>query len=166
MILVAKFRVPVESLPPSNINGRHLFRFRIISEDKNRISQYSPLFTIESKGQIWPLQTTAVANVSISEDAVNIYWETPIYYNVGASAVGASVMHNHTAEYRVHDADVFVSWDSAPFIYYGRTGTGQINLVKPASDPTYARVVGQVANYPPTKSERFQIFDTGQVRVK
>jgi hypothetical protein len=161
-----KFRVPVENLPPPNINGRHLFRFRVASEDRNRISQYSPLFTIESKGQIYPLQTTAVVNVSTSEDAVNIYWETPIYYNVGASAVGASVQHNHTAEYRVHDADVFVSWDSAEFIYYGRTSTGQINLVKPASNPTFARVIGQVANYPPTRSDKFKIFDTGQVRVK
>lgn len=158
-----KFRVPVERLPAPNVNGRQLFRFRVLSEDRNRQSQYSPLFTIESKGQIYPLQTTAT--VSASGGVVLVYWETPSVYNVGASAVGASVQHNHESEWRVHDSDIFVSWNGNPFIYYGRSTDSEIALIPPSSGIVNVRVVGQVANYPPTRSNLFRIFDTGTVPV-
>lgn len=155
-----KFKVPVEQLPPPNINGRHLFRFRILSEDRNRFSQYSPLFTIESKGQIFPLQTTAT--VSASGGVILVYWETPSIYNTGASAVGASVQHNHDSEWKIHDADIFVSWDGNAFTYYGRSNDSEIALIPPGAVSS-VRVVGQVANYPPTRAEMFKIFDTGSI---
>lgn len=157
---MARFRVPVEGLPNPNINGRHLFRFRILSEDRNRISQYSPLFTVESKGQIFPLETQAV--VSVSASVVTLYWETPTIYNAGASAIGASVQHNHQSEFRVHPADIFVSWDNGSFSYYGRTSDSQIGVIRPPG-VSNIRVKGQIANYPPTLSDRFKIFDTGTV---
>lgn len=153
-----KFRVPVENLPAPNSNGRHLFRFRVLSEDRNRQSQYSPLFTIESKGQIYPLQSQAT--VSISASVVTVYWTTPSVYNVGASAVGASVQHNHESEWRVHDADIFVSWNGDPFVYQGRSIISEVALTRPPG-AVNVRVVGQVANYPPTRLELFKIFDTG-----
>lgn len=154
-----KFRVPVERLPASNVNGRQLFRFRVLSEDRNRQSQYSPLFTIESKGQIYPLQTTAT--VSASGGVILVYWQIPSVYNVGASAVGASVQHNHGSELRVHETDIFISWNGEAFTYYGRTNDSSIAIVKPSGSFTNIRVIGQVANYPPTRSDLFKIFDTG-----
>lgn len=156
-----KFRVPVESLPPPNVNGRHLFRFRVLSEDRNRQSQYSPLFTIESKGQVWPLQTTAT--VSASGGVILVYWETPSIYNTGASAIGASVQHNHESEWKIHQSDIFVSWDGNEFIYYGRSSDSEIALIPPSPSIVSVRVVGQVANYPPTKLDLFKIFDTGTI---
>lgn len=159
---MAKFRIPVENLPAPNINGRHLFRFRVLSEDRNRFSQYSPLFTIESKGQIYPLETTAI--VSASAGVVSVYWETPSIYNTGASAVGASVQHNHESEWRVHDSDIFVSWDNNAFIYYGRSADSEIAIIPPEGVSS-VRVVGQVANYPPTRLDLFKIFDTGNIAL-
>lgn len=159
---MARFRIPVENLPNPNINGRHLFRFRIVSEDRNRISQYSPLFTVESKGQTNPLETQAT--VIISASVVNVYWETPSIYNTGASAVGASVQHNHESEWKVHDSDIFVSWDGNSFIYYGRSRDSEIGIIIPEGTSN-ARIIGQVANYPPTRSSLFEIFDTGTVAL-
>lgn len=159
---MAKFKVPVEHLPPPNINGRHLFRFRVVSEDRNRQSQYSPLFTIESKGQIWPLES--IVNISASGATVNVYWEAPSYFNVGPSAVGASVLHNHESEWKIHDVDIFISWDGNSFVYYGRSPDSEISILKP-SGVSNVRVIGQMANYPPTKKEMFQLFDTGTVPV-
>ena len=159
---MAKFRVPVENLPAPNTDGRQLFRFRILSEDRNRSSQYSALFTIESKGQIYPAETTAIASVSAS--IVTVSWVTPSLYNTGASAVGGTVLHNHGTDWRVHDADVFVSWDGGVFIYYGRSKDSDINIVPPYGISS-ARVVGQAANYPPTRLEKFTIFDTGTLAV-
>ena len=153
-----RFRVPVENLPNPNINGRHLFRFKILSEDRNRVSQYSPLFTVESKGQIYPLEASPV--LSISASVVSVYWETPSIYNVSASAIGASVQHTHESEWKIHPADIFVSWDGNDFIYYGRTNDSEISILRP-SGVSNIRVVCQVASYPPTKNKIFEIFDTG-----
>src|SRR6056300_336064 len=102
---MAKFIIPVEDLPPPDINGNHVFRFRILSEDRNRQSQYSTLYTIESTGQIFPLESPY--EITSSGSVIGVYWETPSYFNVGASAVGASVLHNHESEWKTHPMDVF-----------------------------------------------------------
>lgn len=159
---MAKFTVPVEHLPPPNADGNHLFRFRIVSEDRNRLSQYSTLYVISSKGQTYPLQTTA--QLSQSASVVNVYWETPSIYNIGASAVGASVLHNHQSEWKIHPSDIFISWDSGSFEYFGRSNDSEIAIIKRPGAATI-RVIGQAANYPPTRSDRFKIFDTGTVSL-
>lgn len=157
-----KFTIPVEQLPPPDADGNHVFRFRILSEDRNRQSEYSTLFVIESKGQIYPLQTTA--EYVSSGSVTTVYWETPSYYNVGASAVGASVLHNHESEWKIHPSDIFVSWDSGSYEYFGRTIDSNIGIIK-RPGATSLKVRGQVANHPPTVSDRFLIFETDTISV-
>jgi len=43
---MAKIKVPVEKLPPPNYLGNHYIRFRVSSEDRNSISEWSRLFKI------------------------------------------------------------------------------------------------------------------------
>lgn len=159
---MAKFTIPVEQLPPPNEDGTHVFRFRIISEDRNRQSEYSTLYTIESKGQIYPLQETA--EVVSAGSVVNVYWEVPSYYNVGASAVGASVLHNHESEWKIHPSDIFVSWDGGTYEYFGRTVDSNIGVIKRQGASTL-KVRGQVANYPPTVSDKFKYFETDTISI-
>jgi hypothetical protein len=155
---VPKFIVPVENLPPPNEDGRHIFRIRVLSQDRNRSSQYSTLYSVLSTGQIHPLQSPVEYN--IANDVINVYWETPSIYNI----ISASVFHNHESEWRIHDSDIFVSFDGDPFEYYGRSRDNQIGVIL-RSGASSIRVVGQVANYPPKKLEIFQIFDTGTISL-
>ena len=157
-----KFTIPVENLGPPNENGDHLFRFRVISQDRNRVSQFSTLYQIKSLGQIYPKQSSACA--TYVNNIINIYWDTPSIYNIGASAIGASVQHNHGIDWKIHDADIFISWNSGSFEYVGRSKDNQFSIIK-TNNATTARVVGQVANYPPVKSDIFKIFDTGNISV-
>lgn len=159
---MAKFTIPVEKLGPPNAEGQQLFRFRIISTDRNRYSQYSTLFAIDSTGQIYPQLSSACA--TYINNILNVYWDTPSIYNVGASAFGASVLHNHGTDWKVHDADIFVSWDGATFEYQGRSKDNSFAIIK-SNAATTARIIGQVANYPPTRSDIFKIFDTGVISV-
>ena len=106
---MAKFKIPVEKLPPPNINGDHLIRFRVSTEDRNSISEWSKLFSIPSVGQIHPLESEYT--ISASTNLVSLYWDTPSIYNTGASAIGASVLHNHESEWKQHDSDIFVKFD-------------------------------------------------------
>ena len=159
---MAKFTVPVEQLGPPNENGDQLFRFRIISQDRNRFSQYSTLYVIKSDGQIYPLQSTP--RYIVSSSVINVYWDTPSIYNIGASAFGASVLHNHGTDWKIHDADIFVSWNGGSYEYVGRSKDNGFAIVIQGSKTT-ARVVGQVANYPPKKLDIFKIFDTGTITL-
>jgi hypothetical protein len=160
-----RFVVPVENLPPPDKNGNHLFRFRIISEDQNRISQYSNLYVIKSTGQIYPLESVAFAELTSSGSVINVTWETPSIYNVGPSAVGASVLHNHEGEWKVHDSDIFVKWIGSglpdTYEYYGRSKDNQVSIICNQS-ASAAIIVGDVAHYDSLKDRQpnpiFTIF--------
>jgi hypothetical protein len=147
---MAKFTVPVENLPPPNKDGNHLFRFRMISGDQNRISQYSTLYIIKSTGQIYPLTSEARAELSGSGSIINITWETPSIYNVGASAVGASVQHNHEGEWKIHDSDIYIKWIGIglpdTFEYFGRSRDNTASIIRNPS-ASAAVIVGDVAYY-------------------
>jgi hypothetical protein len=119
---MAEIRIPVEKLPPPDKNGDHAFQFRIISVDKNQWSAWSQLYVIKSIGQYRPLESNIVAAVSAKD--VNLTWDTPIIYNNSASLSSASISHNHSQDFKQHDTDIFVQWNSASgmadFQYHAR----------------------------------------------
>jgi hypothetical protein len=162
---MAKFKIPVEKLPPPNINGDHLIRFRVSTEDRNSISEWSKLFSIPSVGQIHPLESEYT--ISASTNLVSVYWDTPSIYNTGASAIGASVLHNHESEWKQHDSDIFVKFDDLTteyFVYWGRSSDNSFSIV-PYFGATSVRVIVQVASHPPTLLNKFKILDTGIVSL-
>jgi hypothetical protein len=175
---MAKFIIPVEQLPPPNADGNQLFRFRIKSEDGNTYSEYSSLYIIESKGQIYPLQVSASA--SLQGNNVVVAWDTPSIYNYSSSAtlykngaelsgISASVLHNHGTDWKVHDADIFVSWfingSYQDWQYQGRSKDNNFFIQK-VSNATKVKVYGQVATYPPTRNTtKFKIFETPEINL-
>lgn len=85
---MAKFRIPLPSLPPPNKDGNHLFRFRVTSEDKTRASAYSNLYIVKASGQVYPgvVANNFKVTKGTASQATTIAWEMPIEYSVGASA--------------------------------------------------------------------------------
>jgi hypothetical protein len=63
-------------LPPLSPNGEYLLRYRIISEDKNRTSHWSPIYTLDLKsvqkgiGDTAPDLTFAAANISTTSNLI------------------------------------------------------------------------------------------------
>lgn len=159
---MAKIKVPVERLPPPNFLGNHYIRFRVSSEDRNSVSEYSRLFKIESKGQIHPLESSY--SVVSASGILNLIWDTPSIYNTGPSAVGASVLHTHDSEFKVHDSDVFIKINGGSYNYYGRSRDNSFSNAIPAGTSTI-QVCVQSANYPPTRSDMFKIFETEVISV-
>lgn len=160
-----KFIIPVQNLPAPYFDGSHSLRFRIFNEDRNSFSEWSTLFVVPSLGQIYPLESTY--SLTASTDLVNIYWDTPSIYNTGASAIGASVLHTHESEWKIHDADVFVKFDDVltpEFIYWGRTKDNSFSII-PYNSATTIRIIIQASCHPPTLSDKFKILDTGVVSL-
>ena len=147
---MAKIIIPVEDLPPPNSDGNHIFRFRIVSEDRNNFSEYSNLYVLSSLGQIYPLQSSANIELNSSSTLITVVWDTPSIYNVGASAIGASIQHSHASEWKTHDADLFARWyggsSASTFVYLGRSRDNQFAIIIPTGSSS-ATIVGQVANY-------------------
>jgi hypothetical protein len=74
---VKKVTVEKKDLPPLSPNGEYLIRYRIISEDKNRTSHWSPIYTLDSRRVIKapdetdPDLTFAASNISTTSNLIN-----------------------------------------------------------------------------------------------
>lgn len=155
---MSKIIIPVEQLPPPNKDGDHVVQFRVISEDRNRISAWSNLYIIKSIGQYKPYESDVT--MIIGSDSIEITWDTPGIYNydgtssavyVGASAIvqvqsASIVVHNHTQNFKRHDTDVFVKWDSGYFEYHDRIDKDNTSIIIP-SGKSSVRVIGLVATH-------------------
>jgi hypothetical protein len=138
-----KFFIPLSKLPYPNIDGKHRIRFRMTTVDRNEISEWSPIFVVDSPNQ----QTSA----SISYQ----------YQAIGATATLSWLPNSRYKEY-----DIFISYDDAPLSYFTRTVNSGININIP-TEATTLRVWVQLPSYPtpPSASNLFKLFDTGTITL-
>jgi hypothetical protein len=185
---MAKVRIPVEHLPPPNQNGDHVFQFRIISEDRNRTSAWSNLYTIKSIGQYRPVQSDYIFNYFNESDPATSYgsflltWTTPIVYNFSASLSSASISHNHSQDFKQHDTDIFLQWDdeSSDYEYYERVSSDSVTvIVPPNNERPFVKVIGLIAtsrtplissqselnNFMLENGDLFKVFETEFIEV-
>jgi hypothetical protein len=72
-----KVIIEKNDLSPLSPNGEYLLRYRIISEDKNRTSHWSPIYTLDLKkvqkgvGDTAPDLTFAASNISTTSNLIN-----------------------------------------------------------------------------------------------
>jgi hypothetical protein len=157
---VAKFRIPLEKLPPPYKNGKHSIRFRISSEDRNSISEWSKIFSLTSIGQISPNQVDARVVALKEGGPYELNWKEEITIDLPSG----SVVRRKISEY-----DLFIKWDyDADFEFYGRIANNStVIFSEEGESPTSLRVVGQLPSYPfpPEKIESIQVFDTGVIEL-
>lgn len=171
---MAKIRIPVEQLPPPNSNGDHAIQFRVISEDRNRISAWSNLFVVKSIGQYRPLESDYV--FQSASPVVSVTWDTPKYYNYdgisdaivkdisGSVTINSAsvVTHNHSQNFKRHETDIFVKWDSNSFEYHDRVLSDTTSITVPAGSSS-VRIVGTVATHNiPQQGSQESLEDFGQ----
>jgi hypothetical protein len=152
---MAKFTIPLKNLPPPDKNGNHLLRFRVTTEDRNSISEWSKIFKVESLGQIDPEQVESNVTALTENGPFEITWKGDVITSVSSEVSTV----NESQQY-----DIFVKWDIDPFYYFGRVTGNKVVVYK---EPTASsmRVVGHLPVHPAPEqsSVRFQIFDTGTV---
>jgi hypothetical protein len=147
---MARVTIPVDRLPVPGPDGKHKIRFRITTKDYNEISEWSPVFILESLGQI------ASASAEYSYDVItptsgnkniNITWED-IHYNVD------SALH-----------DVFAKWSySQQFEYIGRV-TGNSTSIRIPSTASAGAFKIQLPSYPipPEQNDIYKILETPEI---
>jgi hypothetical protein len=133
-MVIKKAIIPKSSLPAINSNtAGYSVRYRIVSEDKNRTSHWSPIF-----------DTNAVAiesvngALSITETIITAVWgdelSRPSY-------------------------DIFVKFDSGAFVYHGTSTVHSYSFLNTGNTSVHVKV--QVSSSVKEVKETLVIFDSG-----
>ena len=119
--VIKKIKITQDSLPTINsITGKYDIRYRIISEDKNRTSHWSPIVNLD------PEYTYVAGNIDIvSSGITTAAWDT-VTIKVGTQVI------RQAKEY-----DVWVKWSKAAgngdWNYVQRISGNSISLVHPST---------------------------------
>lgn len=117
---IKKAKILKENLPPvSSITGEYSVRYRIISEDKNRTSSWSSVYSVD------PNYTYVAGkiNLSSSSGVVRAAWDS-VTIKIGANTIR-----------QAKDYDIFVKWSKSDGIgdwnYVDRITTNSTSFVVP-----------------------------------
>jgi len=115
----------------------YIFRYRIVSEDKNRTSQWSPINLVLDNS------ITAVAGaVQVSASVISAVWGDEL----------------NRPKY-----DVFVGFDGTTATYHGTTPIHSYQFIKTGT--TNVRVIIQVESSEKTLNANLQIYNSGLVSL-
>jgi len=135
---IKKTRIIKSSLPPvDHDTEKYNIRYRIISEDRNRTSHWSPIYNSDGTDVI----ATSGA-VSKTGNVVTAVWGD----------------ENDFPEY-----DVFVKFDSGNFLYHGKSKEHSYSFLKTGT--TSVRVKVQIVSSKKEIKEALNIFDSGTVSL-
>ena len=132
-VIIKKASLP--ALDSSKVG--YVFKYRIVSEDKNRTSQWSPINLVPDNS------ITAVAGaVQVSTSVISAVWGDEL----------------NRPKY-----DVFVGFDGATATYHGTTPIHSYQFIKTGT--TNVRVIIQVESSEKTLNANFQIYNSGLVSL-
>jgi uncharacterized protein (DUF2141 family) len=135
---IKKTRILKSSLPPvDHDTEKYNIRYRIISEDKNRTSHWSPIYNSDGVD----LVVTSGA-VSKTGNVITAVWGD----------------QNDFPEY-----DVFVKFDSGDFFYHGKSKVHSYSFLKTGT--TTVRVKVQIISSKKEIKAALNIFDSGTVSL-
>jgi hypothetical protein len=131
---IKKTRVLKSSLPPvDHDTGKYNIRYRIISEDRNRTSHWSPIYNSDGAAIIG---TTGA--LSITEEIITAVW-------------GDENLH---PEY-----DVFVSFDGDPFFWHGTSSVHSYSFLNEGTTTVHVKI--QLSSSKKEIKAGLGIFDSG-----
>ena len=126
-------RVFKSDLPPVNNKNEYLVRYRVTSDDRNRVSSWSPIFFVKNKEV-----QSVVGEVSQDGNIINIVWgdeeDRPKY-------------------------DIFVKFNTGDFFYHGTSATHNYSVIKEAG-ATSIMVAVQIEGIEKGINELLTIYET------
>ncbi len=117
---IKKTRIKKENLPPldSGQNG-YVFRYRVVSEDKNRTSHWSPIIALNPG---YSYQSGSISHAQ--SGSINIVaWDSVI------------ILKDSTVIDNAQTYDMWIKWDKSDngdWIYKGRLNSTTISLITPS----------------------------------
>ena len=134
---IKQIRIPKNQLPPVGDNNEYVLRYRLISEDKNRTSHWSPIFIAEGQ----PLDTVSGALV-VNGDISTVVWGDEI----------------NRPKY-----DIFVKFDGGSYAYHGTSPIHTYNFINTGS--TSVQVAIQVEGINKERNVDLTIYESSVVSL-
>jgi hypothetical protein len=135
---IKKIRILKSSLPPIDHDTlKYNLRYRIVSDDRNRTSHWSPIYNISG-------ETVESVNGSllVVQNIISAVWDDA----------------NNYPEY-----DIFVKFDSEDFFYHGTSKVHSYSFLKTGT--TSVRVKVQIVSSKKEIKAALNIFDSGTVSL-
>ena len=131
---IKKLRIPKSALPPVDYDTeKYNLRYRVISEDRNRTSHWSPIYNSDGSNVIG----TSGA-LSITEEIITAVW----------------------GDENLHPAyDVFVSFDGDPFYWHGTSVVHSYSFLNEGTTTVQVKV--QLVSSKKEIKTALNIFDSG-----
>lgn len=138
MAVKRKFIVRTQDLPSPSSSAQHIIRFRVVSEDRNRASDWSPIFVLNSSGQI-PFSGSTVyvlTSASVNNSTLlDFIWSGPHV-----------LFHD---ELDAYPHDVFVKWNNEDYVFYGTIVGNSLRVIARSNPPSSsASFIVQSPSYP------------------
>ena len=130
---VKKVIISKSDLGKAGNNNEYVVRYRIVSEDKNRTSHWSPFYTVTG---IAPIQVAG--DVQVSSNVITAVWgdeaQRPAY-------------------------DIFVNFDNNGFYYHGTSAVHSYSFLKTGTVSVAVKI--QVDGINKTLSSSLEIYSSG-----
>ena len=133
---IKKIIIPKSKLPGFfGENKQYILKYRIISEDKNRTSHWSPTYKIVAEDT--PSEILNSIIIDISNKVINMAWEP---------------------QTNVEEYYIYVKWNNSEWQYYSKTTQTNYAIVYSA-DKEYINVAVQVKTIPLEKFTDATLFE-------
>lgn len=120
---VKNARFDANLLPPVNSDtGGYFVRFRVVSQDKNRKSAWSPIYSVAPE---YTLVSGEIGHFT-SGNILSLSWE-PV-----------QLLINDNLIRNVNGYDIWVKWDTEDWLYKASTSETSYNVVIPSGKSYYA----------------------------
>ena len=130
---IKKIIIKKNNLPPIGPNNNLMVRYRVVSEDKNRFSHWSPRYNLISQ-----IPTSVNGAIEVTSKTINITW-TDISDNKNKSAY-----------------DIFAKIDSGSFIYYGTTYSNNFSFLNSGGNSVTVAI--QIESYKKERNAALTIY--------
>ena len=121
-----------QDLPAVNSENQYSVRYRIITDDKNRYSEWSPTFLVTGNSI-----TQVTAEASITGKVISIVWSDP----------------QPRAGY-----DIFVKFDSGQYVYHGKSTNTSYSLI--STGTTSFKFLIQVESMSKQVNQSIKIYES------
>lgn len=132
---IKKVVIPKASLVDLTSDNKYLIRYRIVSEDKNRVSAWSPVFSLDARDP-----GTVDADYSINGRVVTLVWDD----------------EESRPQY-----DIFVKFDSQDYVFHGTSSIHTYNFINYAEDSF--RFAIQVSGINKVRSDKLEIYESEEI---
>jgi hypothetical protein len=117
---VKKVTLEKKDFPPLSPNGQYLLRYRIISEDKNRTSHWSPIYEIDVRAFIE--QVSGDLQISNGSLAITTIWDASYIASSYDVFVSFGIYNVGTAT---------IAWGN--YAYHGSSDSTSYSFLRPAA---------------------------------